>query len=323
MLKKLVLAMVATSVFGIANANNCPPTPFNFWVDVSGSMMQPQSQSSDASADKVKKVTQAKEVMKLALISNNGDASIGLYTVGPFTVQQEPQNLSAEDYVKLLEEKIPENLESVGRMTWLGKRAQTQLNQEKNVFLITDGAFSKWKEKLPVKEVFDTYKANGGKLTILSLASTEEEKNHIETIFGNSTVIDLAKALKTEESKQALVEKILNRRCMMELRGINFEFDKYTLTAESRQILDIALEVIRQQYAGKSFEVVGWTDYIGTDAYNKTLSEARAKAVKDYFIAHGIDAKLIADRGEGKSFKYDNKTRDGRWMNRRTDIVFE
>jgi OOP family OmpA-OmpF porin len=69
-------------------------------------------------------------------------------------------------------------------------------------------------------------------------------------------------------------------------------------------------------------EINGWTDYNGSDDYNLVLSLNRAKAVRSWLIAHGVDAKRLSVKGNGKSFKYDNRTADGRYQNRRMDFRF-
>jgi OOP family OmpA-OmpF porin len=52
------------------------------------------------------------------------------------------------------------------------------------------------------------------------------------------------------------------------------------------------------------------------------LSLNRAKAVRSWLIAHGVDAKRLSVKGNGKSFKYDNRTAEGRYQNRRMDFRF-
>src|SRR6266516_1067100 len=47
--------------------------------------------------------------------------------------------------------------------------------------------------------------------------------------------------------------------------------------------------------------VEGHTDSVGSEAYNQRLSERRANAVRDYLVAHGIDASRITTRGYGKT----------------------
>jgi len=53
------------------------------------------------------------------------------------------------------------------------------------------------------------------------------------------------------------------------------------------------------------------------------LSQERATSVKTYLAKQGIPASRMTAIGRGKSFKYDNKTDEGRAMNRRTEVSFE
>ena len=47
--------------------------------------------------------------------------------------------------------------------------------------------------------------------------------------------------------------------------------------------------------------VLGYTDRIGSDAYNQQLSEKRAQSVVDYLVSKGIPASKISARGMGES----------------------
>ena len=51
----------------------------------------------------------------------------------------------------------------------------------------------------------------------------------------------------------------------------------------------------------KSVAVEGHTDYLGSEKYNQALSEKRANAVKDYFVAAGIPADKVTAVGKGES----------------------
>jgi OmpA-OmpF porin, OOP family len=99
-----------------------------------------------------------------------------------------------------------------------------------------------------------------------------------------------------------------------------FDFDKYALKPEGRQLLD----QVAQQAQGINLEAiiaVGHTDSIGTEAYNQKLSERRANAVKAYLVSKGIDRSRIYTEGKGKLQPIaSNKTADGRAQNRRVEI---
>lgn len=112
-------------------------------------------------------------------------------------------------------------------------------------------------------------------------------------------------------------------RVAIDLRGVNFEFDKDRLLPESVVILDKAVEVLKA-YPDIRVEVGGHTDSVGTDAYNMGLSDRRAKVVYDYLTANGIASDRLGPNGYGESKPIDtNNTSEGRAKNRRTELVIE
>lgn len=109
---------------------------------------------------------------------------------------------------------------------------------------------------------------------------------------------------------------------VIDLRGVNFAFDKADLTSDSIAILDQAVDVLNR-YPALKVEVAGHTDSVGTDAYNQGLSERRAKTVYDYLTSKGIAAdRLAGPNGYGEAKPIDtNETSEGRARNRRTELV--
>lgn len=78
-----------------------------------------------------------------------------------------------------------------------------------------------------------------------------------------------------------------------------FDFDKATLKPLGKQKLDDLASKIQ----GMNLEVVvatGYTDRIGSDAYNNRLSLRRAQAVKSYLVSKGIDSSRVYTEGKGK-----------------------
>jgi len=106
-----------------------------------------------------------------------------------------------------------------------------------------------------------------------------------------------------------------------------FDFNKSTLTAQAAQSLAALGPKIVQ--AARPPEVVeGHTDSIGGVAYNLTLSEARARAVRDWLAVHGFIAAGAPIKGYGASRPVAPNTLEngadnpaGRALNRRVEVV--
>jgi OOP family OmpA-OmpF porin len=107
----------------------------------------------------------------------------------------------------------------------------------------------------------------------------------------------------------------------IDLRGVNFDFDKSTLRPDAVAILSEAVSILKK-YPELRVEVAGHTDAVGTDQYNQGLSERRARAVYEYLTGNGIDAgRLVGPNGFGESRPIDtNDTSEGRARNRRTEL---
>jgi OmpA-OmpF porin, OOP family len=108
---------------------------------------------------------------------------------------------------------------------------------------------------------------------------------------------------------------------VIDLRGVNFDFDKCTLRPDAVTILNNAVDVLKNHEIVVSVE--GHTDARGTDAYNQKLSECRANVVKTYLMNNGVvDGKISGSVGFGESKPIaSNETDEGRAQNRRTELV--
>lgn len=79
-----------------------------------------------------------------------------------------------------------------------------------------------------------------------------------------------------------------------------FDFDSAKLTAAGRRSADEAVLAYKQNPTN-DIEVRGYTDLVGTDAYNLELSKRRAMTVYDYFAAHGVKPADMGIDWEGKA----------------------
>ncbi len=102
---------------------------------------------------------------------------------------------------------------------------------------------------------------------------------------------------------------------------INFDFDKADIKPDSRPIIDEIVKLLRNN-PSLSLAVEGHTDNIGTPAYNKKLSDARAKSVVAAVTAGGIEAPRLRAAGYGQEKPIaDNASDEGRAKNRRVELV--
>jgi OOP family OmpA-OmpF porin len=104
------------------------------------------------------------------------------------------------------------------------------------------------------------------------------------------------------------------------LRGINFDFDKANIKPEFTPVLDEGVDILKANPDVK-IAVGGHTDAVGEEAYNQKLSERRAQSVLDYFAGKGIDKNRMKAVGYGETKPIaDNKTKEGRALNRRVEL---
>jgi OmpA-OmpF porin, OOP family len=79
-----------------------------------------------------------------------------------------------------------------------------------------------------------------------------------------------------------------------------FDFDRAVLKPQGRSLLDeLSQRMDRVKF--HTMDIVGHSDRIGAASYNQRLSERRARAVRDYLVAHGLDAAKLTAEGVGES----------------------
>jgi OmpA-OmpF porin, OOP family len=108
---------------------------------------------------------------------------------------------------------------------------------------------------------------------------------------------------------------------LVTLHGANFDFDKATLKANAKPLLDEAAATMKSK-PDMNVSIEGHTDSVGSDAYNQKLSERRAKAVRDYLADEGVSSSRMTIIGWGESKPAEsNDTAEGRAENRRVEVI--
>ncbi len=105
----------------------------------------------------------------------------------------------------------------------------------------------------------------------------------------------------------------------IQLPGVVFDTNSADLRPESFAILDGAAGTL-QRYADIKVEVAGHTDSVGSDGYNKSLSQRRAETVLKYLTDKGITNALRAKGYGEKQPIASNATEEGRLANRRVTL---
>lgn len=105
------------------------------------------------------------------------------------------------------------------------------------------------------------------------------------------------------------------------LDEIYFDSDSDNLTEQSKKVIDGFVEFLSENPKVK-IEIQGHTDDVGSDEYNNKLSANRAHTVYNILVEKGIENSRLNYKGYGESQPIaDNKTEEGRKMNRRTIFV--
>lgn len=149
-----------------------------------------------------------------------------------------------------------------------------------------------------------------------------EAKDHVST----SQNLDLRNVTKDGTVQQAditlapiEVSKV-EPDMVIALNNIFFDFDKFTLKAESFPELNRIVTLMNEK-PSMTVEIAGHTDATGPDQYNLSLSERRAKSVSKYLTEKGIAADRITTTFFGKTKpKESNETKEGRRKNRRVEF---
>ena len=104
------------------------------------------------------------------------------------------------------------------------------------------------------------------------------------------------------------------------LKNIFFDVNKFDLKPESEAELDKLVQLLNDNPSVK-MQIGGHTDNVGKPADNLTLSNNRAKSVVTYLISKGIPAARLSAKGFGETQPVaDNKTEEGKALNRRTEM---
>ena len=117
--------------------------------------------------------------------------------------------------------------------------------------------------------------------------------------------------------------RVTERGVVLTLGDVLFSVGKADLKPGAARSLDKLVAALRRD-RDMTVTIEGHTDSTGRRAFNQTLSQRRADAVRSYLAAKGIAAARIQARGLGPDFPVaTNKTEAGRQQNRRVELLVQ
>ena len=123
--------------------------------------------------------------------------------------------------------------------------------------------------------------------------------------------------LKNARRKLLALERRIKKK---DIPPIEFEFNKAVLRPHSKETLDMVADLLFE-YPQFKLMVFGHTCDIGSDRYNKWLSQKRAESVKHYLIEVGLMGEFIKAKGVGESKPLvTNDSEENRESNRRVEF---
>ena len=197
--------------------------------------------------------------------------------------------------------------------------------------ILKDAAGQTWKTSTNSdgKYIFDLGNNNHESLAFaikkeLYLDTTASSKidsiDESDLLTDKLTNADLCMQKKPEEKPE---EKIVIKA--EDVVTVYFDFDRSILKTDATNKLDSIYNVLEENPAA-TIQISGYTDGLGTIAYNNTLSDRRARACADYLIKKGIEATRVSFVSFGKCCPIEMEiingrdNPDGRSRNRRALI---
>lgn len=149
----------------------------------------------------------------------------------------------------------------------------------------------------------------------------------VQTAVGQRDQAKDQAALATEQAArlQAEVDQLkatpTPRGLVLTLGDVLFDTGRAELNPGASRKLDQLAQFLNE-HKDRRVQIDGFTDSVGTDAYNEGLSRRRADAVKSALLTRGIDASRIGTEGYGKAYPVaNNSDSGGRQLNRRVEVV--
>jgi outer membrane protein OmpA-like peptidoglycan-associated protein len=154
--------------------------------------------------------------------------------------------------------------------------------------------------------------ADQSRLAAQQAQSSAQQAEADKTAMRTRLSEQLNKILQTRDSARGLI---------VSMSDVLFDTGKYSLKSGAREKLAKVAGILLA-YPGLNIEVGGYTDNVGGDGMNQTLSENRAGSVRDYLVQQGVATNAVSARGFGNTLPVaTNDNSAGRQQNRRVELL--
>jgi outer membrane protein OmpA-like peptidoglycan-associated protein len=163
--------------------------------------------------------------------------------------------------------------------------------------------------------------------TALSAAQADAERSRLAAqqaqLNAQQAETDKAamRAKLSEQLNSILQTRDTARGLIVSMSDVLFDTGKFSLKPGAREKLAKVAGILLA-YPGLNIEVGGYTDNVGGDAMNQTLSENRAGSVRDYLVQEGVSTNSVSAKGFGNTLPVaSNDNSAGRQQNRRVELL--
>lgn len=138
-----------------------------------------------------------------------------------------------------------------------------------------------------------------------------------------SATAEIELVLQPVDAKVQTTRIRVEERQIVLLEQVFFDSGKASVRGRSSAVLDEVATVLKASPGFGVVEIQGHTDVVGSEAFNMSLSQRRAEAVRGYLIEQGVAPSRLVAKGYGpKAPIATNRTDEGRAKNRRVEFVF-
>jgi outer membrane protein OmpA-like peptidoglycan-associated protein len=178
-----------------------------------------------------------------------------------------------------------------------------------------------------VKAQSDMADSRAESATALSAAHADAEQSRLAAqqaqLTAQQAETDKAalRAKLSEQLNSILQTRDTARGLIVSMSDVLFDTGKFSLKPGAREKLAKVAGILLA-YPGLNIEVGGYTDNVGGDAMNQTLSENRAGSVRNYLVQEGVLTNSVSAKGFGNSLPVaSNDNSAGRQQNRRVELL--